>query len=133
MSPSHQCYAVRYMRSAPKHRQKRTRKLWDHRRLNGEAIGLGQLSEGRRLQPGSDLRKKFETEDGWKFAYEKRGASRVSFSGTKGDRIMYVRQIAFCDDAMGNFTSEYPAAQKKRFRPLVDRMVKTLKAPKHCD
>ena len=25
------------------------------------------------------------------------------------------------------------AVQQKRFGPLVDRMVKTLKAPKHCD
>ena len=44
-----------------------------------------------------------------------------------------MRQIALCDDAMGNFTLEYPSAQQKQFRPLVDRMVKTLKAPKHCD
>ncbi len=112
---------------------------------NGDGIGLesadgtaklsvwgNYLTEGGFSQE-SDLRKKFEVEDGWKFTYEKRGASWASFSGTKGDRIIYMRQIALCDDAMGNFTVEYPAAQQKQFRPLVDRMVKTLKAPKHCD
>jgi hypothetical protein len=112
---------------------------------NGDGIGLenddgsaklsvwgNYLTEGGFSQE-SDLRKKFETEDGWKFTYEKRGASWASLSGTKGNRIIYMRQIALCDDAMGNFTLEYPAAQQKRFGPLVDRMVKTLKAPKHCD
>ncbi len=43
-----------------------------------------------------------------------------------------MRQIALCDDAMGNFTLEYPAGQQKRMGPLVDRG-KTLKASKHCD
>jgi hypothetical protein len=112
---------------------------------NGDGIGLesadgtaklsvwgNYLTEGGFRQE-SDLRKKFETEDGWKFSDEKRGASWASLSGTKGDQIIYMRQIALCDDAMGNFTLEYPAAQQKRCGPLVDRMVKTLKAPKHCD
>ncbi|GAC1043126.1 hypothetical protein [Rhizobium sp. No.120] len=90
------------------------------------------LTEGGFSQE-SDLRKKFETEDGWKFTYEKRGASSASFSGIKGDRIIYMRQIALCDDAMGNFTFEYPAVQQKRFGPLVDKMVKTLKARKRCN
>jgi hypothetical protein len=112
---------------------------------NGDGIGLksadgtaklsvwgNYLTEGGFRQE-SDLRKKFETEGGWKFSFEKRGASWASLSGTKSDRIIYMRQIALCDDAMGNFTLEYPAAQQKRFGPLVDRMVKTLKAPKHCD
>lgn len=40
----------------------------------------------------SDLRKKFETEDGWKFSFEKSGASWASLSGTKGDQIIYMRR-----------------------------------------
>ncbi|WP_245269578.1 hypothetical protein [Allorhizobium undicola] len=65
----------------------------------------------------SDLRKKFQIDDGWKLTYGKRAASWASFSGTKGDRIIYMRQIALCDDAMGNFTLEYPARQQKRYGP----------------
>ncbi|MGV1915624.1 hypothetical protein [Rhizobium sp. 22-785-1] len=112
---------------------------------NGDGVGLesadGQaklsvwgnyLAEGG-FSKESDLRKKFEIEEGWKFTYEKRGASWASFSGTRGDRIIYMRQIALCNDAMGNFTLEYPAAQQKRYGQVVDRMVKTLKAPKHCE
>jgi hypothetical protein len=112
---------------------------------NGDGIGLespdgkAKLSVwGNYLTEGgfsheSDLRKKFEMDEGWKFTYEKRRASWATLSGVKGDRIIYMRQIALCDDAMGNFTLEYPAAQQKRYGPVVDRMVKTLKAPKHCE
>ncbi|GES46058.1 hypothetical protein RsS62_53100 [Rhizobium dioscoreae] len=112
---------------------------------NGDGIGLesadgtaklsvwgNYLTEGGFRQE-SELRRKFAIEDGWTFTYEKRSASWVSFSGTKGDRIIYMRQIALCDDAMGNFILEYPAAQQKRFGPQIDRMVKTLSSPKHCD
>jgi hypothetical protein len=112
---------------------------------NGDGLGLASTDGsaalsvwGNYLTAGgfaqeSALRKKFEIDDGWKFTYEKRGASWASLSGTKSDRIIYMRQIALCDDAMGNFTLDYPAAQQKRFGPVVDRLVKTLKAPKHCD
>ncbi|WJH40576.1 hypothetical protein N7E02_08150 [Aliirhizobium terrae] len=112
---------------------------------NGDGLGLASadgaaklsiwgnyLTEGGFRQE-SDLRKKFETDAGWQFSYEKRGASWASLSGTKGDRIVYIRQIALCDDAMGNFRIEYLAAQQRRFGPVIDRLVKTLKAPKHCE
>lgn len=90
------------------------------------------LTEGGFRQE-SELRKKFEADDGWMFSYEKRGPSWASISGTKGDRIVYMRQIALCEDTIGNFRLEYPAAQQVRFGPVVDRLVKSLKAPKHCD
>ncbi|MBX5012395.1 hypothetical protein HJB67_20875 [Rhizobium lentis] len=112
---------------------------------NGDGLGLqspdgkaklaiwgNYVTEGGFSQE-SDLRKKFAIDDGWQFTYEKRGASWASLSGVKGDRIIYMRQIALCDDAMGNFTLEYPAAQQKRYAPVIDRLVKTLKAPKHCE
>lgn len=110
---------------------------------NGDGLGLqspdgkaklsiwgNYVTEGGFSQK-SDLRKKFATDAGWQFTYEKRGASWASYSGTKGDRIIYMRQIALCDGAMGNFTLEYPARQQKRYGPVIDTMVKTLKAPKH--
>jgi hypothetical protein len=112
---------------------------------NGDGIGLeskdgqAKLSVwGNYLTEGgfaleSDLRKKLEIDDGWRFTYEKRAASWASLCGVKGDRIIYMRQIALCDDAIGNFTLEYPVAQQKRYGPVVDRLVKTLKAPKHCE
>ncbi len=112
---------------------------------NGDGIGLQSLdgktklsiwgnyfTEGGFFQE-SALRKKFGIDDGWHFTYEKRGASWASFSGVKGDRIIYMRQIVLCDGAMGNFTLEYPAAQQKRYGPVIDRLAKTLRAPKHCE
>lgn len=112
---------------------------------NGDGIGLesadGQaklsvwgnnITEGGFSQE-SDLRRKFEIDDGWRFTYEKHGTSWASLSGVKGDRIIYIRQIALCDDAMGNFTLEYPAAKQKQYGPVVDRLVNTLKAPKNCE
>ncbi|CCM75337.1 hypothetical protein [Rhizobium mesoamericanum] len=90
------------------------------------------LTEGGFAQE-SKLRWKFEADDGWKFTYEKRGPSWASFSGIKGDRIIYLRQIALCDDAMGNFTLEYPSVAQKRYGPVIERMVKTLKAQRRCD
>jgi len=112
---------------------------------NGDGIGLetadgsaklsvwGNYVTGGSFRQESDQRRKFASDDGLRFTYEKRGTSWASLSGTKGGRIIYMRQIALCDDAMGNFTLEYPASQQKRFGPLIDQMVKTMKAPRHCD
>lgn len=112
---------------------------------NGDGLGLASADGIAKLsvwgnyvtaggfRQESDLRRKFEADDGWKFTYEKRGTSWVSLSGTKGDQIIYMRQIALCDDAMGNFTMEYPATQRRRFGPVIDKLVNTLKAPKHCE
>lgn len=112
---------------------------------NGDGLGLASAGGSAKLavwgnyvteggfRQESDLRKRFETDEGWNFSYEKRGASWASLSGTKGDRIVYMRQIALCDDAMGNFRIEYPTGQQKRFGPIIDRLVKSLRAPKHCE
>jgi len=112
---------------------------------NGDGIGLesadglAKLSVwGNNITEDSfraegDLRRKLQTEEGWKFTYEKRGASWASFSGTNADRFIYMREIALCDNAMGNFTIEYPSAEQKRYGPLIERLVKTLKAPARCE
>jgi len=112
---------------------------------NGDGLGLASADGAAKLsvwgnylmeggfRQESEVRKRFETDEGWIVTYEKRGPSWASISGTKGERIVYMRQIALCEDAMGNFRLEYPAAQQNRFGPVVDRLVKTLKASKHCD
>jgi hypothetical protein len=112
---------------------------------NGDGLGLASADGSAKLsvwgnyltdggfRQESDLRKGYEIDDGWTFTYEKRGTSWASLSGTKGDRIIYMRQIALCYDAMGNFRIEYPASRTKQFGPVIDRLVKSLKAPKHCD
>nr|WP_237352011.1 hypothetical protein [Rhizobium sp. ACO-34A] len=80
----------------------------------------------------SGLGRDLQIEEGWKFTYEKRGPSWASFSGIREERILYMRQIALCDDAMGNLTIEYPASQQQRYDRLVEHLVKALKAPSNC-
>ncbi|RVL90332.1 hypothetical protein [Sinorhizobium meliloti] len=112
---------------------------------NGDGLGLesadgsaklsvwGNYLTGGGFGQESTQRRKLVEDDGWKFTYEKRGASWASLSGTRRDHIIYMRQISLCDDAMGNFTIEYPAAQQRQFGALIQRMVKSLSAPKHCE
>jgi hypothetical protein len=103
------------------------------------ADGVAKLSVwGNYLTQGgfkdeSDFRLKSQEDEGWKITYEKRGASWASFSGIKGGHIFYMREIALCDDAMGNFLLEYPADQQRRFGSLVQKLVTTLKAAAHCE
>lgn len=111
---------------------------------NGDGIGLHSadgsahlLIWGNNLTQGdflmeSDLRREYAIDKGFRFTYERRGATWASLSGSKGDQIIYMRQILLCDAAMGNFTLTYPAAQQKRFEPVINRMVKTLKPRKPC-
>jgi hypothetical protein len=111
---------------------------------NGDGIGLHSADDsaqlliwGNNLTQGgflveSDLRRGYAIDAGFRFTYERRGATWASLSGRKGEKIIYMRQILLCDAAMGNFTLEYPAAQQKRFEPVIDRMVKTLKPHKPC-
>lgn len=111
---------------------------------NGDGVGLESVDGSVKLsvwgnnitedsfRAESDLRRKLQAEKGWKFTYEKRGPAWASFSGIKDDRILYMREIALCDDAMGNFSIEYPASEQKRYGPLIERLVQTLKAPAHC-
>ncbi|WP_337267613.1 hypothetical protein [Oryzifoliimicrobium ureilyticus] len=74
----------------------------------------------------------FWTKKGWKITYKKLGASWANYSGRKGDRILYARVIAYCGDLEGTFELDYPAAQQKRYEPIIARLNRTLKAPKQC-
>ncbi len=112
---------------------------------NGDGIGLASVDGAAKLSvwgnyiteggftAESDFRRKLQVEEGWKFTYEKRGASWSSFSGVKDGRILYMRVIALCDDAIGNFTVEYPASEQRRYGPLIERLVGTLRPPAHCE
>ncbi len=80
----------------------------------------------------SNSRRKFYVEDGWQISYQKQAASWASFSGTKENRILYVRQISLCDGAVGNFSLEYPRGEQQRYGAIVDKLVKSLAAAKPC-
>ncbi len=71
-----------------------------------------------------------ETEDGWDISYGKSsGADWQVYSGTKGDRIVYARSMASCKGSQAlHLRIEYPAAQKKDYDAIVERLSSSLKA-----
>jgi hypothetical protein len=77
-------------------------------------------------------RVEIDKKDGWTISYSKPSKTSASYSGTRKDRILYVRAIALCHDAVGYFTLEYPKAALKPYDPIVQRLVKTLSALPRC-
>ncbi|OCJ10255.1 hypothetical protein A6U86_24290 [Rhizobium sp. AC27/96] len=112
---------------------------------NGDGMSLESASGSAKLlvwgnnimqesfKAESAERRKFYVEEGWQITYEKRAAKWASFSGTHGERILYVRQIGLCDGAMGNFSLEYPQNDQKLYGAIVDGLVKSLAAAGPCE
>ena len=70
--------------------------------------------------------KGFLVQDGWKLTYESKvAASSATYSGQKGERIFYEREITTCkSQAHAAYRLEYPATEKAKY----DGMIKTLNA-----
>ncbi len=71
-------------------------------------------------------------QDGWQISYSKPSKTWASYSGTRKDRILYVRAVALCQDATGYLMLEYPKAALKAYDPVVQHLVKTLAASSRC-
>lgn len=87
----------------------------------------------RDFKAESDSRRKSYVEEGWLISYEKHAPTWASYSGSRGDRILYVSEIALCDGAMGNFSLVYPKVDQKRYGAVIERLVKSLAAPNRCE
>ena len=76
------------------------------------------------------LRLKGETDDGWSISFQKGfGNEKHVFSGSKGERTMYLRSLASCKGTQAlHFRIEYPEAQKRDYDPVVERIGISLKA-----
>ncbi|GEP11598.1 hypothetical protein [Methylobacterium gnaphalii] len=70
--------------------------------------------------------------DGWKVAYRSVTASGAAWSGSKGDRIVYVRAIPRCKDQAAYVRLEYDATAKVAFDPIVARVARSLKGIGRC-
>ena len=70
----------------------------------------------------------FSTGDGWKLSYEAVTPSWASYSGTRGQRVLYQRMIALCDGQYAAFALEYSATELSRLDPVVNRLVRSLKS-----
>jgi hypothetical protein len=77
-------------------------------------------------------RAEVDEKEGWTVSYSKRSKTWASYSGSRKDRILYVRAISLCHDAVGYAMLDYPKAGLKQYDPLVAHLVKTLAAPPRC-
>jgi hypothetical protein len=87
------------------------------------------LSSGG-LKSDTQERLQGEKDAGWNISYRKNMASAwFIFSGSKNDRIMYMRSIASCKGTQAlHFRIEYPKEQKQEYDAIITRLGKTLKA-----
>lgn len=74
--------------------------------------------------------KGFDRDAGWQLTYEsKANPNAVSYSGTKGGQIFYVREITSCAGAAhAGYRLEYPVEQKAKFDSVIKLLNKTLRA-----
>ena len=66
--------------------------------------------------------------DGWDLTYVSRHSTTASWSGTRNERIVYVRALAGCDGAADYFRLEYARRDLKSYGPVVDRLVRSFKS-----
>ena len=72
------------------------------------------------------------TDEGFAITYQVTTPQAASFSGKHGARIVYGRLVAMCRDRFMGFVLEYSAADIAKFKPVIDRLVASLKGPKSC-
>jgi hypothetical protein len=66
--------------------------------------------------------------EGWAISYDRRKADSASWSGSRGDRIIYVRAVKACDDSAVHFRLEYDRGDLDAFDAIVSRLVRSLRA-----
>jgi hypothetical protein len=74
--------------------------------------------------------KGFAVQHGWKLTYESKvAASSAAYSGQKGERIFYEREIATCNgQAHAAYRLEYPSAEKAKYDGMIKALSASLKA-----
>ena len=71
-------------------------------------------------------------QDGWLISYSKFGSKGVSFSGIRGDRIVYGRGVALCNGGAAFFQMDYPKAAMQRYDATVMRLARSLHPTEKC-
>lgn len=90
-------------------------------------VDVRGMIEDERQQEG------FEAADHLTVTYRHVSAETYTYSGIKGDRIVYVHAVKTCKDlAAAIVNAEYPVADKARFDPIVAHMAKTLRGSNAC-
>jgi hypothetical protein len=108
------------------------------RRSLASADGSEQLTiSGGIVQPGSfnsewKQQQAALTDAGWALSYEPKPPNWTSFTGTRGERSLYVKMIPLCGGTKqyAMFALEYPSADEAKVEPDVLRMAGSFK---HAD
>jgi len=70
--------------------------------------------------------------DGWQMSYSKVAGRAVSFSGIRGDRILYARGVALCNGDAAFFQIDYPKGEMQRYDAVVMRLARSLRPAEKC-
>jgi hypothetical protein len=70
--------------------------------------------------------------EGWDISYRKATKAGTSWSGARGERILYSRAIPACPGEAAYFQIEYDRAALAEYDAVVARLVKSLTAPDLC-
>ena len=90
--------------------------------FGGNVIGGDFEDEARQ-------RRHWAEADGWGLTYQVSTPDAASFSGRRGSRMLYARLIALCGGTQfAMFALDYGAAELQKFDPVVERLVRSLKA-----
>jgi hypothetical protein len=74
-------------------------------------------------------REGYSTADGWTITYQVSTPQKASWSGVRGARVLYARMIALCGGTeVAAFELEYSKVDMKKFGPMVNSLVASLKA-----
>lgn len=90
-----------------------------------------------RFAPGGfrhEVAKRMERDssDGWDITYQRKTGNWASFSGILRGQIRYVRAVRLCSGRAAFFLIDYDLEKKRRYDPIVTRMVRSMKATSGC-
>lgn len=97
--------------------------------LHGDASLLAYASAGMEDDFATNIAYEIDwaSKDGWLITYQSVKATSASFSGTKGDLILYSRRIAICDGVfIAHFDLQYPAEEREAYDTVIPRLVSSL-------
>ncbi|MBP2560470.1 hypothetical protein J2857_003239 [Neorhizobium galegae] len=66
-------------------------------------------------------------DDGWQISYSRVEMDWTSYSGARGNRVLYVRGVQLCNEAAAFVMLEYRSQDLKAYDVIVKRMVASLK------
>jgi hypothetical protein len=91
---------------------------------------LGDLS----LRQDSSRRRKAEQADGWRISFSPIKRGWYVYSGTKDNRIVYLKAVSSCKGALAlYFRIEYPRPEKLNYDAMVTRLSHSLRAGPAAD